>query len=51
MKFIHTKISSGMVTAMDEAIGEVVQALTDTNQFTNTILIFSSDVSSYSSQG
>ena len=37
------RIFSGMVTAMDDAIGEVVEALKESDLYNNTIIIFSSD--------
>ena len=37
--------SAAMVTAMDDEIGKVVQALIDTDKWDNTLIIFSSDVS------
>lgn len=33
----------GMVTALDEAVGRVVQALKDTGRYDNTVIVFSSD--------
>ena len=38
-----------MATAMDEAFGEVVQALKDKGIYDNSVIIFSSDVSQYGS--
>merc|ERR1712113_202070 len=37
------KIFAGMVTALDEAIGEVVQGLKDSGMWENTLLFFSND--------
>lgn len=38
-------IFTGMVTAMDSAIGNVVQALKKTDLYNDTLIIFTSDVS------
>jgi len=34
---------SGMVTAMDDAVGVIIKALEDTNQLENTVIVFSAD--------
>ena len=39
----------GMVSAVDEAIGAIHNALEETGMLDNTLLVFSSDVSSSSS--
>lgn len=44
---IKTKFVSGMVTAMDEAVGKVVTALKDTGHYNNSIIVFTTDVSNY----
>lgn len=39
----ETQIYNGMISAMDEVVGRVVEALRSTGQENNTVLIFSSD--------
>lgn len=39
----NAKIRNGMVAAMDDQIGQVVQALNETNQLDNTIIVFTAD--------
>jgi arylsulfatase A-like enzyme len=34
-----------MVTAMDDAVGEIVQTLRDAGLYDDTVIVFSSDVS------
>ncbi|CAL4122499.1 unnamed protein product [Meganyctiphanes norvegica] len=38
-----TRIALGMVSAMDESVGAVVDALKSTDQYDNTVIIFSTD--------
>lgn len=37
------RIFSGMVTAMDDAVGEIVKALEETDMMDNTVIVFSAD--------
>jgi len=39
----HRQTYLGMVTAMDDAVGEVVAALKETDMFENTVIVFLSD--------
>ena len=39
----HLRDYYAVITAMDEQIGHILQALKDTNQYQNTLIIFSSD--------
>lgn len=39
------RVFSAMVTAMDDAIGRVVKALTRHHHLNNTLIVFTSDVS------
>merc|ERR1712076_17300 len=39
----HRRIYSGMVTAMDDAVGMIIEKLKDTGMLDNTIILFSSD--------
>ena len=38
-------IMKGMVSAMDDGVGMVVEALRNSNMLDNTIIVFSADVS------
>lgn len=35
----------GLVSALDDLVGETIQTLRDTNMYENTVIIFTSDVS------
>lgn len=40
-------LTAGMITMIDDAVGEIVQTLKDTGQFDNTVIIFNSDHGDY----
>ena len=42
--FILINLISGMVSAMDDAIGKIIKKLENTGMLENTIVVFSSDV-------
>ena len=42
---LYLYVVSGMITAMDEAVGKVAKALIKRGMFDNTLIIFISDVS------
>lgn len=35
----------GMVTALDDAVGEIITALKDTGHYNNSVIVFTTDVS------
>ena len=40
-------LTAGMITMIDDQIGEIVQTLKDTGQYDNTVIIFTSDHGDY----
>ena len=40
-------LTAGMITMIDDAIGEIIQTLEETGQADNTIIIFNSDHGDY----
>ena len=43
----NRKIYSGMVTAVDDAIGSIVRALKSKNMYSDTLIVFSSGIFSF----
>ena len=42
--YILKRLTKGMVTAMDDAVGMVIEELKRTHLFENTIIVFTADV-------
>jgi len=40
-------LTAGMITMIDDAVGEVIQTLKDTGQYENTVIVFNSDHGDY----
>lgn len=40
-------LTAGMITMIDDAVGEIVQMLKDTGQYDNTVIVFNSDHGEY----
>ncbi len=40
-------LTAGMITMIDDALGEIIQTLKDTGQYENTVIIFNSDHGDY----
>ena len=40
-------LTAGMITMIDDAVGEIIQSLKDAGQFENTVIVFNSDHGDY----